>query len=59
VDPVPDPLLFFSGSAGNRTGASGSVAKNFDNETTEAVKVQLHRTIILHTDIVLSLPCVF
>jgi hypothetical protein len=31
VDPVPDPLLFF-GSAGNRTRASGSVAK-----TTEAV----------------------
>jgi hypothetical protein len=28
VDPVPDPLLFFSGSAGNRTRASGSVAKN-------------------------------
>jgi hypothetical protein len=27
VDPVPDPLLFFSGSAGNRTRASGSVAK--------------------------------
>jgi hypothetical protein len=27
VDPVPDPLLFF-GSAGNRTRASGSVAKN-------------------------------
>jgi hypothetical protein len=23
VDPVPDPLLFFSGSAGNRTRASG------------------------------------
>jgi hypothetical protein len=27
VDPFPDPLLF-SGSAGNRTLASGSVAKN-------------------------------
>jgi hypothetical protein len=26
VDPVPDPLLF-SGSAGNRTRATGSVAK--------------------------------
>jgi hypothetical protein len=24
VDPVPDPLLIFSGSAGNRTRASGS-----------------------------------
>jgi hypothetical protein len=29
VDPVPDPL-FFSGSAGNRTRVSGSVAKNSD-----------------------------
>jgi hypothetical protein len=29
MDPVPDPLLFFSGGAGNRTRASGSVAKNF------------------------------
>jgi hypothetical protein len=28
VDPVPDPLLLFSGSAGNRTRASGSIAKN-------------------------------
>jgi hypothetical protein len=28
VDTVPDPLLFFSGSAGNRTRTSGSVAKN-------------------------------
>jgi hypothetical protein len=37
VDPVPDPLLFSSffprksGSAGNRTRASGSVAKNSDH----------------------------
>jgi hypothetical protein len=38
VDPVPDPLLDFllffprkSGSAGNRTRASGSVAKNSDH----------------------------
>jgi hypothetical protein len=31
VDPVPDPLLFFSGSAGNRIRASGSVAKNSDH----------------------------
>jgi hypothetical protein len=37
VDPVPDPLLFFSGSAGSRTRASGSVAKNSDHLTTEAV----------------------
>jgi hypothetical protein len=29
VDPVPDPPIFFSGSAGNRTRASGSVANHF------------------------------
>jgi hypothetical protein len=28
VDPIPDPLLFLSGSVGNRARASGSVAKN-------------------------------
>jgi hypothetical protein len=37
VGPVPDPLLFFSCSAGNRTRASGSVAKNCDHWTTDAV----------------------
>jgi hypothetical protein len=31
VDPVPDTLLFFSDSAGNRTRAPGSVAKNTDH----------------------------
>jgi hypothetical protein len=32
VDPVPDPLLLReSGSAGNRTLASGSVARNSDH----------------------------
>jgi hypothetical protein len=32
VDPVPDPLLLRkSGSAGNRTQAYGSVAKNSDH----------------------------
>jgi hypothetical protein len=39
VDPVPDPLLLFcSGSAGNRTRASGFVVKNSDHCTTEAVR---------------------
>jgi hypothetical protein len=38
VDPVPDPLLLRkSGNAGNRTRTSGSVARNSDNLTTEAV----------------------
>jgi hypothetical protein len=41
VDPVPDPLLLRNpGSAGNRTRASGSVARNTDHLTTEAVSVQ-------------------
>jgi hypothetical protein len=32
VDPIPDPLLLRkSGSAGNRTGISGSVARNSDH----------------------------
>jgi hypothetical protein len=32
VDPVPDPLLFRkSGSVGNRTQTSGSVARNSDH----------------------------
>jgi hypothetical protein len=37
VDPFPDPLLFRkSGSAGNRSRTSGSVARNSDHWTTEA-----------------------
>jgi hypothetical protein len=42
VDPVPDPLLLRkSGSAGNRTRASGSVARNSDHQTTEAVNIHV------------------
>jgi hypothetical protein len=42
MDPVPDPLfLRKSGNAGNRTGTSGSVARNSDH-TTEAVYFLLH-----------------
>jgi hypothetical protein len=38
VDPVPDPrLLRKSGIPGNRTRTSGSVARNSDHWTTEAV----------------------
>jgi hypothetical protein len=38
ADPVPDPLrLRNSGSAGNRTRTSESVARNTDHLTTEAV----------------------
>jgi hypothetical protein len=40
VDPVPDPLLLGkSGSAVNRTRTSGSVARNSDDQTTEAVDI--------------------
>jgi hypothetical protein len=36
VDSVPDPLLLRkSGSAGNRTRTSGSVARNSDHNTVE------------------------
>jgi hypothetical protein len=49
VDPVPDPLLVRKyGSAGNRTRASGSVARNSDHQTTEAVRGIVntaHRTV--------------
>jgi hypothetical protein len=38
VDPGPDPLLRKSGSAGYRTRTSGSVARNSNNYTTEAVR---------------------
>jgi hypothetical protein len=38
VDSFPDPLLLRkSGSAGNRIGTFGSVARNSDHQTTEAV----------------------
>jgi hypothetical protein len=38
VDPVPDPLLLRKcGSAGNRTRASGYVARNSDHYTRGAV----------------------
>jgi hypothetical protein len=43
VDYVPDPrLFFFLGSAGNWNRASGSVAKNSDHWTTEAVSFLTH-----------------
>jgi hypothetical protein len=47
VDPVPDPLLLTkSGSAGNRTLTSGSVARNSDHQATEAVYFLLHNIYI-------------
>jgi hypothetical protein len=41
VDRIIDPLLFRkSGSAGNRTRTSGSVARNSDHQATEAVTLR-------------------
>jgi hypothetical protein len=41
VDHVPDPLLLRkSGSARNRSGISGSVARNSDHWTTETALIQ-------------------
>jgi hypothetical protein len=38
MDRVPDPLLLRkSGSVGNRTLTSGSVARNSDHQTTDVV----------------------
>jgi hypothetical protein len=43
VDPVPDSLLLRkSGSVGNRTRTSGSIARNSNHQTTEAVNFLLH-----------------
>jgi hypothetical protein len=47
VGSVPDPLLLRkSGSAGNRTRTSGSVARNTDHYTTEAARtaINLYKT---------------
>jgi hypothetical protein len=47
VGPVPDPLLLRkSGSAGNRTLTSGSIARNSDHLTREAVKNWAHNILI-------------
>jgi hypothetical protein len=46
MDPVPDPILLRkSGSARNRTRTSGSVAKNSDQKTTEAVPMYIRPSI--------------
>jgi hypothetical protein len=43
VDPIPDPLLLRkSGSAGNETRTSGSVAMHSDQQTTAVVTVIEH-----------------
>jgi hypothetical protein len=43
VDSVPDPVLLIkSDSTGNRTRTSGSVARPFDQQTTEVVYFLLH-----------------
>jgi uncharacterized protein YcbK (DUF882 family) len=48
VDPAPDPLLFRkSGSTGNRTRTSGSVARNSDHQTAAAVDIIIIIIIII------------
>jgi hypothetical protein len=43
VDPVPDPLLLRKPNrAGIKTGTSGSVARNSDHKTTEAVLLDVY-----------------
>jgi hypothetical protein len=47
VNPIPDTLLLGkSGGAGNRIRTSGSVARNFDNWTTEALTIGRNSFII-------------
>jgi hypothetical protein len=66
VDPVPDTPFFF-GSAGNRTRASGSVAKNSDHQTTEAVSINNSIPLIVYVPnsssktfyLLLSFPNIF
>jgi hypothetical protein len=49
VHPVPDPLLLRkSGSAGNWTWASGSVARNSDHQTTEVVETDDVKVILYY-----------
>jgi hypothetical protein len=54
VDPVPDPLLLkMSGSAENQNRTSGSVARNSEHYTTEA----LPETIIFYSNFKWGLTC--
>jgi hypothetical protein len=54
VDPVPDPLLLRkSNSAGDQTQTSGSVARNSDHKTTEAVQHTCHN-ILYHLCLILA-----
>jgi hypothetical protein len=47
MDPHPEPLLLGkSGSAGNLTRTSASVARNSDHLITEAVSQQAHSVLI-------------
>jgi hypothetical protein len=49
MDPVPEPLLLRKyGSVINRTQPSGSVARNSDHETTEAITLFIITIIIAY-----------
>jgi hypothetical protein len=48
VDPIPDPLVLRkSGSTENPTRTSGSIARNSDHYTTEAVGIVHSRTQVM------------
>jgi hypothetical protein len=51
VDPVPDQLPFFPGSAGNRTMASVSVAKTLTTKPQRRSLIGLFRLNILHWNV--------
>jgi hypothetical protein len=57
VDPVPHYYFLFGG-AGNRTRASGSVAKNSDHQTAEAVRRDLNIRIYAILLFSISFRCV-
>jgi hypothetical protein len=59
VDPVPDPLLRKSCSAGNRTRTSGSVVRNSDHQTKQRCNLKTCFTwqkIIFNSSVHFSLP---
>jgi hypothetical protein len=59
VDHIPDPLLLRkSGSAGNRTQTSGSVARNSNHWTTEAVIISFYMHIYIYIYIFMLLKLI-
>jgi hypothetical protein len=58
VDPFPDTLILRkSGSVGNRTLTSGSVARNSDNKAIEAFELLLFLLLLLLSKMSINLSC--